>query len=275
MAGRASDKTKQAPAARGGPQSVGRILAILEALAGNNQGATLSELAESTGAPKTSLVGLLAGLTAEGCLVRDEGSRYYLGTRFLSLAMRAVAGREVIELVRPILADLAETSGETAVLGGLAPDADVAIYLDKVESSNPIRYGVTVGERRELYCTAVGKVLLAYFEPDRLQAHLQSVPREKFTANTKTGQRELLAELKQVREEALSRTGDERVMGASGVAAPVFAHDGTVAAVALIAGPSERMQANAKTNERLVRDAAAAGTRLIGGAPPATGESEE
>ncbi|MDP6346596.1 MAG: IclR family transcriptional regulator [Alphaproteobacteria bacterium] len=255
--------------ARGGPQSVGRILAILESLADADDGATLSELAAGTGAPKTSLVGLLAGLTAEDCLVRDEAGRYALGPRFLSLAMRATAGRELLTLARPILIDLVAATGESAVLGALAPDADLATYLDKVESDEPIRYAVTVGERRALYCTALGKLLLAHFPAERLDGYLKATPRKRFTATTITRIAELRAELARIRREGLSRTADERVDGASGLAAPIFAGDGTVIAGLLIAGPSERMRANAKDNERHLKKAAAACCRLVGGAPAA------
>ncbi|HJM93879.1 MAG: IclR family transcriptional regulator [Alphaproteobacteria bacterium] len=261
--------------ARSGPQSVGRILTMLETLTKTENGATLSDLALGTGAPKTSLVGLLAGLTAEGCLARDQAGRYFLGPRFLSLAMQAIAGRELIALARPILADLATATEETAVLGALAPEtdpdadpgADLAIYLDKVESSNPIRYAVTVGERRELYCTALGKVLLAHFEPARLQRYLETTQREQFTATTMTASSELEADLAHIHASGISRTNDERIPGASGLAAPVFASDGTVIAVLLIAGPSERMRANGESNEQAVRQAAAACTLAMGGVP--------
>ncbi len=258
------------PAAHGGPQSVGRIFAMLDALANSGDGATLSELAQNTDAPKTSLVGLLSGLTAEGCLVRDESGRYFLGPRFLSLAMRATAGRELIRLARPILVGLVEATGETAVLGALAADADLATYLDKVESPNPIRYAVTIGERRDMYCTALGKVLLAHFEPERLRQYLQSAPRTRFTATTITGTRALAAELSRVREDGLARTSDERVMGASGLAAPVFSSDGVVVAALLIAGPSERMRANAEINEKHLKEAAAECSRLAGGTAKAS-----
>jgi DNA-binding IclR family transcriptional regulator len=250
---------------RAGPQSVGRIFAILDSIAGRRAGATLSELAAIAGAPKTSLVGLLAGLTAEGCLVRDEAGRYSLGSRIHSLAMQAMAGRELFMLARPVLIRLVEASGETAVIGALAPDADVAIYLDKRESANPIRYAVTVGERRDLYCTAMGKALLAHFEPARLTKYLKSTARERYTANTITSSTELLAELSRVRREGIARTNGERVRGASGLAAPIFGSDGTVVAALLIAGPSERMRANANSNERLLKNAALECTRLAGG----------
>ncbi len=252
---------------RGGPQSVGRIISILESLANSGGGATLSELAVDTGAPKTSLVGLLAGLMAEGCLVRDEMGRYLLGQRFISLSMRATAGRELMMITRPALADLAEMTGETAVLGALAPDADLATYLDKVESANPIRYAVTVGERRDLYCTAAGKVLLAGFDPAHLTAYLKATARQQFTASTITSIRDLRSELSRIREEGIARTRDERIEGASGLAAPIHGSGGDVIAALLIAGPSDRMAVNGDKNEQLVKEAAAACTRLAGGAP--------
>ena len=260
---------RNAPKPRAGPQSVGRIFAILDSIAASGASASLSELAKISGAPKTSLVGLLAGLCAEGCLVRDEAGRYALGPRVQSLAMRCMAGRELVVLARPIFEALVEATGETAVLGAMAPDADLVTYLDRVESSNPIRYAVTVGERRDLYSTASGKALLAYFEPARLRKYLAATPRKRFTDTTITSAADLVAELSRIRRDGIARTNGERVKGASGMAAPIFGGDGTVVAVLLIAGPSERMRANAKHNERALRRAAEECTRLAGGAPAA------
>jgi len=244
---------------------VGRIFGILESVASERAGATLSELARVTASPKTSLVGLLAGLTAEGCLVRDGSGRYALGPRFQALATQAMAGREFVMLARPVLRSLVEATGETAVIGALAPDAELAVYLDKVESSNPIRYAVTVGERRELYCTAMGKALLAHFEPARLRRYLKATPRQRWTATTITSAADLAAEMARIRREGVARTNGERVGGASGLAAPIFGGDGAVVAALLIAGPSERMRANLRRNEQLLRGAAAECSRLAGG----------
>ncbi|MBT6094775.1 MAG: IclR family transcriptional regulator [Rhodospirillaceae bacterium] len=244
-----------------------RIFAVLEILVAVPKGATLSELAAQAGAPKTSLVGLLAGLIAEGCLVRDRDGRYSLGPRFVSLATRVVAGRELTMVARPILADLMQATGETAVLGAVAPDMELVTYLDKVESDNPIRYAVTVGERRDLYCTAMGKVLLAYFETSRLKRYFKDTKRQQFTETTITTAAGLMSEMKGIRSSGIATTDNERVAGASGVAGPVFSGDGAVVAGVMIAGPSDRMRANAAENEIHVRAAAAACTRLIGGAP--------
>lgn len=264
-----------APGGRAGPQSVGRVFSILESLAGARSGATLTELALKARAPKTSLVGLLAGLAAEGCVERDGDGRYRLGPRFLSLAMQAVSGRDTIELARPFLAGLVEATGETAVLGVLAPDADLAIYLDRIESANPIRYAVTIGERRELHCTAIGKMLLAHFDDDHLARYFKAAAPKRFTSSTITSRAGLIPEIAAIRRDGIARTSDERVIGASGIAAPIYGADASLVAALLIAGPSDRMRANARHNEAVVRRAAAECTAAHGGRRPDFDQAEK
>ncbi|WP_288902944.1 IclR family transcriptional regulator [uncultured Sneathiella sp.] len=267
MATDGQNRKPEKPASRGGPQSVGRIFSILESLASMDTGATLSQLAISASAPKTSLVGLLAGLTEEGCVSRDENGRYYLGPRFITLAMRAVSGREFLKLARPTLVDLARETGETAVIAALNHEGDMVTYLDKVESTNSIRYSVPIGENRELYCTVGGKLLLAFFESERLETYLRSHKRKRYTETTLTGKSEIKAALEKIRQEGIARTSDEQVHGSSGLAGPIYSNTGEVIAAILIAGPSERMRANAAQNEKLVIRAAKECTVATGGVP--------
>jgi DNA-binding IclR family transcriptional regulator len=243
---------------------------VLDALAVAPTGATLSELAARLQAPKTSLVGLLSGMLAEGSIGRDGARRYTLGPRMRAFAVQVLAGRELVVLVRPILADLAKRSGETALLGALAPEAALAVYLDKVESANPIRYAVSVGERRELYCTAIGKVLLASWAPARLERYLKSTARTHWTPATLVGAAELKRALARVGIDGIARTFDERFAGASGIAAPVRGPKGEVVAAIAVVGPTARMRANAKANEALLRRAATEASRLAGGADAGT-----
>jgi DNA-binding IclR family transcriptional regulator len=241
------------------------VIAILEHVVSRPDGATLTELAAHTGAPKTSLVGLCKALVAEDCLRRNASGRYQAGQRIFALAMRATDGRELIELARPWLLELSRITGETAVLGAMAPDDDVVVYLDKMESSQPIRYAVNVGERRELYCTALGKTLLAHFPAERLDRYLSTRPLVRYTDSTLCEAPQLHAELDRIRTQGIGHNRGERVRDADGVAAAVFGADGRPVAGLLIAGPARRMEAHLKRNEAAVRRAAAALTRALGG----------
>lgn len=246
---------------RAAPQSIGRMLLILERLVAARAGVTgnvsLNDMAEATGTPKSSLLGLLQGLREEGCVVRDADGAYALGNRFLRLATNAVFGDQMVEILRPVLTELVAATGETAVLGALSADQRMITYLDRVESPNPIRYAVATGVQRELHCTAGGKLLLAHMVPDRLEAALGAIARTKFTPGTITDKRRLRAELARIRLDGLSRSADERIAGASGLAVPVFGPDGLVAATILIAGPTDRMRQAAAHNEAAMHRAAA------------------
>ena len=253
------------------PQSVERIFAILDHLAAERGGDTLAGIARKAQAPKTSLVGLLAGMLGGGYVSRDEQGRYTLGPQMLSLSMRVTGGTDLTLLARPLLAELVERTGETALLGTLAPDADLSMYIDKVESANPVRYTVSLGERRELYSSAIGKLLLAFMEKPRREKYLRTEPLRAFTPNTITSVRRLRSELAQIVREGISRTDSERVVGASALAAPVLGPDRRLVVGIALAGPSERVRDNREHLEKHLQEAARRlGELLVGRAsvPP-------
>ncbi len=259
------DEKLPASAPRGEPKSVGRIFSILEALSRTGSGLGLAELAGEAGAPKTSLVGLLSGLVAEKALVRDEAGRYQLGPRVHSLAMQVTGGRELVKLARPVMEALCEKTGETVIFGTLTPRADLVHYLDRIESTNAIRYAVTVGEERELYCSSMGKTLLAFLSEERFEAYLASTKLTAFTENTLTDQSQIRREMKRIRQEGIAYSNSERVPGASGIGAPIYSDGGEVIAALVVAGPADRFLKHVKEHEPHLRDAAAECSRLAGG----------
>jgi IclR family transcriptional regulator, acetate operon repressor len=266
MVSRSNPVAAEAPHA--GPQSVGRVIAVLEHLAARRDGATLAELAHTTGAPKTSLVGLLQALLHERCLRRESSGRYVLGDRIYALAMLSSVGLELNTLARPFLQDLVDAIGETAILGVLATDADQAVYIDKVEGTHPLRYTVPVGERRELHCTAMGLALLAHAEPDRIARFLRAKSFKRFTPHTLTTARALGEELQRIRERGIARSNSHRIEGVAAVAAPVFDASGRAVGALLVAGPTDRFSVRQADIERQVMDRAAALSRLLGANTP-------
>lgn len=264
-------KRKTASPPREGPQSVGRVLAILEHVAKQKEGATLTELALGANAPKTSLVGLIQALVKEGALQREPSGRYTLGERVHALASRVSPGQELTTLARPFLQELVLATGETAVLG-VTTDDDMAVYIDKVETDRSVRYTVNVGARREMYCTAMGKALLAYAPSDQVRRVLAPRALKRFTAATIVSPDALREELAAIRHDGMARTRGERVEGASGFAAPIFGPDNTVVAAILVAGPSGRVIDHEAAIERHLRQATRAITVALGGTPhaPAT-----
>ncbi len=227
------------------PQSVDRIFAVLDYLAArDNQGASLAELARAVSAPKSSLISLLAGMLANGRLVKDENGFYYLGALMYSLSMRIVGSLNLASIARPVLESLMEKTGETVLLGALAPSGDLAMYIEKVESQSALRYTVSLGEQRDLYSSGIGKMLLAHMPKPRQANYLRTHELVAYTPATITSKDELLEQLDEIRAQGYALTVGERVRGADAMAAPVFGRGGEVIAAIVVAGPSERMRMN-------------------------------
>lgn len=254
-----------------GPRALGRALEVLEALARRADGATLSALSQRLGSPKSSLLYLLRPMTRLGYLVRNAEGRYRLGPAAFTLAMAALSNRELPELARPFLESLAAKSGETALLATMAGDAPAAVYIDVVESDNPIRYTARIGERRPLYCSAIGKLLLAYLEPARRQEYLRTTRLKAFTPQTPVTRAALRRALDEIRSSGLSVSVDEIAEGAAGIAAPVFDRHGMVTAGLVLGATSQRVLAEQPRLAALVVDGAHELSRVMGfgGEPPA------
>lgn len=252
--------------ATSGPQSVRRILDIFRALATRDRGMTLASIAQELGAPKTSLVGLLNGLTDGGYLVREDGA-YHIGQEMFVLATQILANMHLPELVAPSLRRLMEASGETALAGQLAHDDQTLLYFAKEESTHPVRYTAPVGKRDELYSTAMGKLLLAYMDPAKQKRYLKDRALQGYTSRTILDKAELLRQLQAIRETGISQSVDERVVGSSAIAAAVTGKDGTLLFGLGLAGPTERMVAASAAHIDVLKQEAATMKGLAGSLP--------
>ena len=199
-------------------------------------------------------------------LVQDAGG-YRAGPRLRALSLRLAAGVDFTDVARPVMAQLVETTGETVLLGIATPDGDRATYIAKVESTNPVRYTVTLGEQRELYCTAVGKMLLAWRGRREIDRYLSAHRLKAFTPKTIIDRGELIKELARIRAERLSESREERMLGASGLAVPIVRPTGDLAAVLTLSGPAERMRARRREFIPRVRQAGDELSRILADVP--------
>jgi IclR family transcriptional regulator, acetate operon repressor len=264
---RNSDPPAGVPAPRprdAGPRAIGRVLEALEILARHREGKTLSELSHRLGSPKSSLFYLLRALTRLGYLVRGEDGRYRLGPGAFTFAMAALSSRELPELARPFLEDLAAKCGETALIGTLASDGSAAVYIDKVESHNPVRYTVAVGDQRPLYCSALGKLFLAHLPAEQQDEYLRATRLKPLARHTITDRATLKRHLADIRRTGLSVTRDELAEGAAGLAAPIFGRDGQVVAALVVGGPTVRLAPNLARFTKLLKESARAISRVLG-----------
>lgn len=175
--------------------------------------------------------------------------------------------KELPELARPFLVRLSMETGESSVLGVLAPSGDYVVYIDKVDSPYTVRYCAELGARRPLHCTSSGLAVLAFMSPERRASVLNSLPMEKFTSRTVTNRKELTKRLEEVARTGVVVSVQEFNLGATAIAAPVHDRDGEVRAACALAGPSERMLASLERHKEAVKATALAISATLGWKP--------
>jgi DNA-binding IclR family transcriptional regulator len=248
------------------PQSVTRVIRILEALCASQAPIGLAQLSRALNAPKSSLAALLRGLAEAGFVVSSEGT-YRLGPSAFGLGSALLEARRRLQwsdLVREGMRRLADRSGETVLFAVRDTEGEQITYVDVIESRNAVRFAASVGDRRPLYCTAGGRVFLASLSQEQCRRYLSRLKPQQWTAKTETDKRQLAAEIAAVRTSGVAQTVDQAAEGVTGTASAIRDAAGTVIGALIVAAPSSRLQDRRAELARLVLDEAAVISRSLG-----------
>ena len=180
-----------------------------------------AELVELSELPKATAHRQLNTLLEHGLVRFDEHKQaYYPGYGLLALAHRTWANLDIRDVAATPMRDLWSSTQETihlAVLDG----ADV-IYIDKLESPKSLRLYSAVGKKGPVYCTGVGKAMLAFLAEDKQQPIIDAQAFFRHTEHTLTTPEALKANLELIRETGISLDLEEHEMGIKCAAAPIF-----------------------------------------------------
>ena len=202
-------------------QSIDRILDIIEILSENPNGLTLSDLAVRSGLHTSTTHRLLSSLSARGYAVKNpDTGRYKLTLRIFEIASRVANSSNLLTVSRPILERLQHNTNETVHL--VVPDGTDVVYLYKESDGNlDVRMGSTIGNRSPMYCTGVGKSILAALSRekfDTLWTRFTPAQHTEFTIMTKE---DMLAECAKIRALGYAIDRQEHESGVCCIAAVV------------------------------------------------------
>ena len=221
-------------------QSLQRGLGILELIAKDGTGLTMAEVSRKIGLHTSTTFHLLRTLTSLGYLVQDETTREYrLGSKVFRLAASVLIEVQILNISGPLLAEMAQQTGETSHLA-IFEHGEV-IVIDKVDGSSPVHLSDRVGYPRPAHATAIGKVLLAHLPEAELKAFLDRRELRPFTPKTVTAVPILEQELVRVREQGYAFDDEEFAQGIRCLAVPVWNFTGHIVAALGISGPVWRV----------------------------------
>ncbi len=218
-------------------QSVDRAIMVLRCFdRGEKLGIT--EISRRLGLHKSTTFGLVNTLAENKFLEQDpETGRYYLGIGLFRISANVQIS--IREIGIPYVKRLVESTGETINL--VVRDDIYVVYIEKIESSHSMRICTRIGQQLPMYCTAVGKAMLAYLSPDEVASILERTKMTAYTNRTITTRAALKATLDQVRAQGFAIDDEELEEGLVCVAVPILNSAGYPIAAISVSGPKQRM----------------------------------
>lgn len=231
-------------------QSAGRIFSVLELLAENGP-MGLMDISMRLELHKSTVHRLLLSLICmEYVKQEEETGRYGLTFKIVGLSEKVLGRVDIVSIVHPLIAGLANECRETVHF--VQRRGTQVVYLDKVAPLNPresaIRMASQVGITRPLYCSGVGKAMLAQMSSKEVEYIWENSEIEKKTEHTITALNKLMEELAQIREKGYALDNEENELGVRCIAACIRNHHGRPDNAFSISAPAGRM-----TDERIAQ----------------------
>jgi DNA-binding IclR family transcriptional regulator len=221
-------------------QSVSHAIDVLEAFKGDEDELGVTELSSRLGLPKNNIFRLLVTLELRGYIEQNRSTgNYRLGIKTFELGQIFRRRMGLLKQAHPVLEELEAKCNESTYLA-IIQDGMV-VYVDMVETTHSVRIVPKLGQRVPAYCTAVGKMQLAYESQDEVERILDKIGLKPLTPNTITDKQQLLEHLKQVAKQGYAIDNEELEEEVKCVAAPVRDYTGQVIASICISGPIQRM----------------------------------
>lgn len=221
-------------------QVTDRLFLVLETLADTGP-VTLAALCQHLDLNKSTVHRLLSSLIYAGYVRQDpESGKYALSYKILTLSNKILGHMDILETVRPFFRQLSQDTGETVHFVQL--DGLEAIYIYKQESyQNSVRMASMVGNRIPLYCSGVGKAMMADMDGERVSRIWNHSDVRKMTPNTVVDYPRFLEMLEEVRLRGYALDNEEHELGVRCIAASIPDYSGRPSYAFSISAPVTRM----------------------------------
>lgn len=227
-------------------RAVERALSIIELVAESQKPQSNADLSRRLKIPKSSASYILRVLENRGYLRRDDGGKYRLGLKLLSLTSDSLTHTDIREIAKPVLQGFLKKSRLPAAHLAIL-DNGRAVYIEKVENERSfIKMDIWVGHHLPVHTTAIGKILVSGLTDYEIRKTLKLRGMERKTPKSITSIEKFLAEIKKVKKQGFAIDDEENSEEVRCLAAPIFDAKGNV--IAALGASSTILQID---NERM------------------------
>ena len=241
--------------------SLARGLEVICAFTRTRPKMTLSEVAKSTGMTRATVRRFLLTLVREGYADKDD-KLFALKPKILQLGYSALSSMGLLEVIQPVMNDLAKSVQESvfaAVLTG-----DHVTYIARATSDRLINVSITVGSRAPAHAVSTGRVLLGAGPEDALLHYLDKVTLQKLTPHTITSKVKLREAIEQARNSGHSIVDQELEVGLGSISVPIRDGSNKTVAALNVCCPSARLSPE-QMKRQILPELQAAAQRITSG----------
>lgn len=250
-------------AEKGAVQSLDRAFDIMEQLCSARDGLPIHILTERTGLHKSTVHRMLSSMVSRGYVRKDEETgRYRMTTKLYALSGQVVDNLDLVQIARAPMEALSRQVHETVHL--VVPEGTDIVYVHKVDvEQGSIRMFSRIGMRRPMYCTGVGKAMMACMTDEEVDRIWENSDIQAYTPHTIVTRERLHDVLEAVRRRDCAFDNEENELGVRCIAAAIRDYTGNVCGALSISAPLMRMSdsylaklqpALLETRDRIARD---------------------
>jgi IclR family pca regulon transcriptional regulator len=219
--------------------SLARGLIVIQAFTQQSPQMTISQLSLKTGLSRAAVRRCLYTLTKLGFAGAEDGSRYSLRPRMLTLSHTYTTSNTLSSAAQPILERMSAALRESFSVATL--DGEDIVYVARTSVNRVMSVDLHIGSRLPAYCTSMGRVLLAYLPSEQLENYLAKVVLTPYTTRTVNSIEKLRLHLRNIRRNSYAICDQEYEVGLRSLAVPVYSPSGRAVATINLSGNAQRM----------------------------------
>ncbi|CCU78707.1 Transcriptional regulator, IclR family [Halanaerobium saccharolyticum subsp. saccharolyticum DSM 6643] len=242
-----------------------RVTEILSLISKSQESLTISEVSTTLDIPKSSTFNLLYTLVEKDFLEIDDDKlkTFKLGLKSFEVGTSYLQDRKVSQVAVPLVEKLMSEVKNTVFLA--VEDKNELVYLNKSEPLNEVRTTAKLGSRMPMYCTGLGKAILATYSNEHIKTKFSNENLKAVTKYTITNINDLIKDLEMIRSRGYSIDNRESEEKLFCLAAPIYDFsEKAIATISIATLYSEITEDKIEEYSRKVRETALNISRKLG-----------
>ena len=221
--------------------TVSRVAEFLRYLAEHEDAVTISAVARDLSLPPSTVHRLLHLLVDEGFVEHDPGFQTYRIGSELYRVCGLVSARGILpRLAEPFINELVAETNESSLLCMYLPVDRAITVVASGSVPNTLTYPIEKYSTLPIVWGATGRAILAYLAQSEIRSIYDAAAPSPTTGATLPRYDKFLAEMRKIKSRGYAKTSGQKVVGAVGLAAPVFGPAGNPVASLCLTIPEFR-----------------------------------